>query len=245
MVAPSTNPNTLEVKFKLEVDYSMILHKSWLGVLNPIFVTKYMRQLMIFMHEMYKIKYITPAKEDLFKPFKVTSFDDLEVVIITDKPFINRRHATGLAMAVPENCPDIPREATKLYKCIEKTIYHDFRLDFDYSLESWADQGVLLLNASMVHIENHKDVNPATLWRDFMRSVVKEISERKIGVQFLLLGSSAQYFKRYINPKAHYVYEYDTITEALEKNEPWECPYFAEINDVLNDNNGPEFCIEW
>lgn len=246
MVAPKkVTPNTLEVRFKLDVDYSMVLNRSWLPILNPILATKYMRKLMVFMHEMYKIKYITPAKEDLFAPFKLTEFDDLEVVIINDKPFPHKRHATGLALACPENCPDPPRVVEKLHKCIERTVYKGFHLDPDLTLESWANQGVLLLNASPVHIENYNDADPAMLWRDFLRKVVKEINNRKTGVQFLLLGSNAQYFQRYISKKSHYVYEYETIENALSQNRIWECPYFKEINDVLDENNGPEFCIEW
>jgi len=238
-------PNTLEVRFKLDVDYSMVLNRTWLPILNPILATKYMRKLMVFMHEMYKIKYITPEKKDLFAPFMLTDFNDIEVVIINDKPFPNKRHATGLALACPENCPDPPREVTKLHKRIEKSVYKGFHLDPDLSLESWARQGVLLLNAAPVHIENYNDADPAMLWRDFLRRVVKEINNRKTGVQFLLLGNNAQYFSRYISPSSHYVYMFETITKAISENRPWECPFFQKINDVLDENNGPEFCIEW
>ena len=243
MVAPINK--TLEVKYKLDVDFSMILHRSWLGLLNPIMNDEYMRNVMVFLHEMYKTKYITPAKTDIFKPFKLTDLDELKVVIISDSPYINLRHATGLALANPNGIHDISRELEAVYKCIEESVYSGFYLDFDWSLESWADQGVLLLNSALTHIENYKELNPYDLWRNFMRQVVREISETQTGVQFLLLGNEAQYFERYINKSSSYVYSYEHPRDAVRENRMWCCPYFEEINTIICDNNGPEFCIEW
>jgi uracil-DNA glycosylase len=223
----------------------MILHKSWLPRLNPILATTYMRKMMVFLHEIYKVKYVTPAKEDLFKPFKITDFDELSVVIIADKPYDNLRYTNGLALASNPEEVDIKPELVKVAECIEETVYKGFKLDFDYSLESWAQQGVLLLNANMTHIENYSEVDPTDLWRDFIRQVVKSINDAHTGIHFLFLGEEAQYFKQHVDEEFQWIYEYELPSVAVRSRTQWACPHFKTINERIEENQGPEFCIEW
>jgi uracil-DNA glycosylase len=240
MVVPS---NVIPVNYKLDVNFSLLLHKSWLQHLNPILNSQYMRNMMVFLNEIYKVKYVTPKKADIFKPFELTDFDKIKVVILTDEPYHNA-NANGLAFGNPNASMNLDKDAKVLRSCIEETIYDGFRVDHDYSLESWAKSGVLLLNSALTYVDS-TEIDIYSLWRNFTRQVIKTVDEHHTGICFLLLGRRASYYEKFIDHKLHHVFKHETPYDAYSENRIWDCPYFDIINDKIEAANGGAECIDW
>tara|TARA_R110000822_G_scaffold73853_13_gene177627 strand:+ start:1683 stop:2411 length:729 start_codon:yes stop_codon:yes gene_type:complete len=242
MVAP-IKKSVIPVTYKLDVDFQVMLHTSWLQHLNPILTSPYMRNMMVFLNEIYKVSYVTPKKEDIFKPFKVTNFKDVRVVILTDEPYHNS-NANGLALGNQNDVLALSKDAEVMRTCIEDTCYEGFRIDHDYSLESWAEQGVLLLNSAFTYIDT-EEYDTYSLWRNFTRQIIKLINDEHTGVSFLFLGNRARYFNKFVNPKIHHKFEFETPYDAYSENRKWKCPHFDIINDKIEEANGGSFCIDW
>jgi uracil-DNA glycosylase len=232
----------VKVNYNLDVDYSLLLHKSWLPILNPILNSKYMRDMMVLLHESYKIQYVTPAKKNIFKAFELTDAEALRVVIIGKEPYLNS-NATGLAYANPDHQLKLSPEIKAIAECVQKTMHNGFNIDFDYTLECWADQGVLLLNSAMTNFEG--DIDQLTVWRNFIRETVTAIDDENVDIHFVLLGEDAHYFERYINTAFNFVYCEESPEEAIALNRVWDSSVFQEINRKIERVEGPHGVIEW
>jgi uracil-DNA glycosylase len=166
-------------------------------------------------------------------------------VIVGQDPYTDKR-ATGLAFGNEEEDAqfEMSPSLSKIYGCIEKTVYNGIKLDFDPTLVSWAKQGVLLLNSSLT-VEEGKPGSHKRRWRPFIREVIKAISAHHVGVSFLFLGAAAKEFMPYVNETYHYKYSYFHPAFASKQDIDWNCPYFNIINKNIKQQNGKEFCIEW
>jgi uracil-DNA glycosylase len=242
MVAP-IKKSIVPVTYKLDVDFKLMVHRTWLRHLNPLFSSKYMRNMMVFLQEIYKVRYASPEKKNIFKPFELTNFDNLKVVIIAGDPYHNS-NATGLAFGNPDSSTNLEKEAITLRNCIERTCYQGMRIDHDYSLESWAKEGVLLLNSTLTYIDD-STIDTYSLWRNFIREIIKLTNDSHTGLCFLFLGNRARYFKKFVDVNTHYVFEHESPFDAIEANRVWNCPHFDNINEKIEAANGGEFCIEW
>jgi uracil-DNA glycosylase len=233
------------MKETVKVNYKELL-KDWEAPLHDrVLDSAYMDRLLYTTLKSYKLGTVYPAKEDIFRPFKITSFKDTRVVIIGQDPYSDGK-ATGLAFGNEEEDAQFKMSPPleKIYSCIERTVYNGMKLDFDPTLESWAHQGVLLLNSAMT-VEKGKVGSHVSRWRRFIREVIQTIDEEKVGVCFLFLGAQAKMYMDYVNTKRHYVFSYMHPTVASKQDIDWNCPYFKEINNIIELQNGREFCIEW
>lgn len=228
----------------IRIDYKELL-KDWEPVLrDSVLDSISMRLLIKKIHFEYKYKKVYPEKQDLFRAFKLTSFDSTRVVILGQDPYPNK-HASGLAFGNDLALGHQPSPSLRLIEnCVEKTIYDGLKLDFDHSLVNWSKQGVLLLNSALSVLEGEPSSH-AIYWRHFTAGVLKQISERKTGVVFLLLGSVAKTFARYINADNNYVFTYVHPAYSARNNEEWDCPYFKEINTIIESQNGKDEIIKW
>lgn len=245
MVKSLDSPNNIKVSYRLDVDYSLLVHRSWYPHLQEMFSSEYMKKLMIFLNEGYKIKYISPTKENIFKVFEVTNFNSINVVVLGGCPYPNQRHATGIAYGNPKECLDLHPVAKVIRETIQSTVYEGFKVDHDYTLEEWSKNGVLMLHAALTHIELSGDINVYEVWKNFIRYVIKKLNETKVGIHYLLLGNEAMYFDQYINKTDNFVYKDELPDTAVKFNRTWDTPYFREINENLEVTNGSLACIDW
>lgn len=227
-------------------DFSFYIHQSWFRVLEEFLESSYMKSLCSYLDEVYQIIKVNPHKWELFKPFELTDFDNIKVVIIGDQPYKMTLQNTGLPLGTSPNSVLIPKELHKIKKCLEKTCYDSVVSMFDFTLESWCEEGVLLLNSAFTQVSDEKHtVNQYDIWRNFNREIVKIICKEKPGTQFLLLGDEAAYFEKYIDKKTCPVYLYDHPSKAVFLEKAWECPYFPIINKVIEETLGEDHCIRW
>lgn len=221
------------------------LFKTWYSILYPNLISNnYFNKLITFLNKEYKTKQIYPKKQDVFNCFKLTNYHDLKVVILGNEPYFNK--ATGLAFANKDNIREsvFSPSLLKIKDCIERDIKDGLYLDFDPTLEKWAKQGILLLNTSLT-VVNNKPYSHEKYWNKFTKNVIKTINDEKTSIIFLLWGPEAREYKDLINHKRHYILEYTNPIYAVNNNIDWKCPHFKEVNNILEQNNGREFIVNW
>ena len=133
---------------------------------------------------------VYPPQKDVFNAFKLTELGDIKVVILGQDPYHGPNQAHGLAFSVLPGVA-IPPSLLNMYKELEQDI-DGFQRPQHGFLESWATQGVMLLN-TVLTVEAGKAHSHARLgWETFTDRVIDAINTHREGVVFLLLGSHAQ-----------------------------------------------------
>lgn len=151
---------------------------------------------------------ICPDKEDIFKAFRLTNLPDIKVVIIGQDPYHSilgdgKKVATGLSFGISKK-GYTPPSLRNIIKELEDDL-NKLAIDFDYTMESWAKQGVLMLNTALTVQEN----NPGShteYWKSFTQKVMEVINKKTNNTVFILWGSHAQSFKKYLtNPTFKFI----------------------------------------
>lgn len=176
------------------------------------------------------------AKEKIFRAFYATPWEEVRVVFIGQEPVPSRIHATGLAFA---NSPSV-RVPTPTLENIEKELHNDLGCQLaDYSLEHWAQQGVLLLNTHLTineDIESHADWQ----WEKVTGAALDYLNKMDWPIVFMLFGNHAKRFARkHITNSRHYKIEtaHPLADEGFFGSRP-----FSRCNEFLAKDGFP---IEW
>jgi uracil-DNA glycosylase len=146
---------------------------------------------------------ICPHKKDIFKAFKLCNYNDCRVIIIGQDPYPSNR-ATGLAFANPPTVDNLSPSLEKVKDSLIRDIISWKSITFDQTLESWAAQGVLLLNSSLT-VEPNRPQSHSLYWRPFMTKLIKNLSKCRTGMVYVLMGSQAKELARYINPMSNHI----------------------------------------
>ena len=174
---------------------------NWTEVLAPIKNSEYFTNLWQKVKEEYNTTQCFPPKNKIFRALELTSFEDVKVVIIGQDPYHGDKQANGLCFSVSDEVKAPPSL---------QNIYKELKDDLGISkttneLDDWARQGVLLLNATLsvrAHSPNsHKDLG----WEQFTNFIIKEISDKKENVVFVLWGAFAQKKEELIDSSKHYI----------------------------------------
>ena len=180
------------------------LHPSWLNYLEDEFQKDYMKLIKKKLLELKKNNIpFYPAGKDLFKAFNLTPLDQLKVVILGQDPYHGPNQAHGLCFSVPESIKPPPSLIN-----IFKELTDDLGIKTERAngnLESWARQGVFLLNTTLT-VEKSKPLSHQKLgWDIFTDKVISVINEVKDHVVFILWGSFAQNKKDLIDSNKHLI----------------------------------------
>ena len=174
---------------------------TWTEVLAPIKNTEYFTTLWEKVKEEYQTTKCFPPKDQVFRAIELTPFDEVKVVIIGQDPYHNDNQANGLCFSVSDKV-----KAPPSLKNIFKELEDDLGIKkTSNELEMWAKQGVLLLNATLTvrahEANSHKDLG----WEQFTDFIIKEISDKKENVVFVLWGAFAQKKAGLIDASKHFV----------------------------------------
>ena len=238
--------------------WTKVVGESWYNNCKPLFDSEYAVKLIKFIKSENTKAVIYPKQKDIFKAFKLTSFEDVRVVIVGQDPYFTEENgipdATGLAFANPETKLKPNPSLIKIHECIERECYKGLVLNFDYTLEHWAEQGVLLLNTALT-TKKYSALAHKQPWDKFTKAILKFLYYKKLGIQFCLWGNHAKSYKSLFQNKAslfnqdplprNFVYEYTHPAYAARQNMDWKCDHFMKINKTIELQNGPEFCIKW
>ena len=187
----------------------------------------------------YKRKPICPAQSDVFKAFKVCPYDKLKVVMLSQDPYPQKGVATGILFGNKEGTKDkdlspslqIVKEAA-----INFEIPHNCII-FDPTLESWAKQGILMINSALT-VEMNKIGSHVMLWRPFIASLLKKLSENDTGIIYVLFGKQAQTFKPYINKQFNTVLEEDHPAYFARTGKAMPHTVFEQISKLTKEMYG-------
>jgi uracil-DNA glycosylase len=175
---------------------------SWKQRLSEEFEKEYFTNLTEFVKAEYQSHIIYPPGKEIFRAFDCCDFDQVKVVIIGQDPYHGEGQANGLCFSVRKGVR-IPPSLVNIFK----EIHHDLGKPIPQSgeLERWANQGVLLLNATLTVRSGTPGSHQKKGWEEFTDAVIRKISSEKENVVFLLWGAYAQKKGEIIDRNKHYV----------------------------------------
>lgn len=174
---------------------------TWQDVIGQEKHKDYFQKIMQFLtEERTKHKVIYPVKEHIFNALKLTSFADTKVVIIGQDPYHGPNQAMGLCFAVNRGIP-LPPSLRNIYKELADDLNIPPANHGD--LKSWAQQGILLLNATLT-VEAGKPQSHANIgWQNFTDMIIQSLNQHPKSIVFLLWGAYAQKKAQLIDTNKH------------------------------------------
>lgn len=211
-----------------------MIEQSWEKVLKEEIKKEYFQNLLSFVKEEYETKTIYPKMNEIFKAFRYTPYNNVKVVILGQDPYHGENQAEGLSFSVPIGVKQPPS-----LKNIFKELHDDLGCSIPKSgsLVSWAEQGVLLLNAVLTVIKDQAASHKDRGWETFTDAVIKEINKKDTPVVFILWGSYARSKKKYITNPHHLVVESAHPSPLSAYNGFFGSKPFSKTNDFLIKNN--------
>lgn len=216
------------------------LHASWKNRLNHYFESAQFEILQRNLNtEIGLGKLIYPPAPLIFNAFNLTPFEDVKVVLLGQDPYHQPNQAMGLSFSVPRTIR-VPASLKNIYK--ELAVDVDFNIPSHGDLTSWAEQGVLLLNAFLT-VEHGKAGSHRKLgWQYFTDTVIQLLNEHREGVVFLLWGNFAKQKKELIDTNKHHVLE-AAHPSPLARNAFVGNKHFSKTNAFLRGQQLVE--INW
>lgn len=179
------------------------LDASWQALIGEEFNQPYMQSLRDFLkHEKAAGKTIFPPSPLIFNAFNHTPFDKVRVVIIGQDPYHGPGQAHGLSFSVPEGVA-LPPSLMNIFKEIEADL--GIKMSGKGDLTPWADQGILLLNATLTVEMANAGSHQKRGWEEFTDTAIAALNQHRAGLVFVLWGSYAQRKGEMIDSKKHLV----------------------------------------
>lgn len=176
---------------------------SWYEVLRPQFEAPYFAQLKDFLVQERAQYTCYPRGEHIFAAFDHTPFDKVKVVIIGQDPYHEPGQAQGLCFSVPDGIK-VPPSLVNIIKEINSDLGLNLSTERG-DLSGWADQGVLLLNATLTVRAHQAGSHQRKGWEIFTDAAIHALSERRQGIVFLLWGSYAIAKSSLIDKNKHFI----------------------------------------
>ncbi len=212
------------------------LPAAWKELLAPEFAKPYFGELTGFVRSEYiaaanhKGPPIYPAARNIFRSFDKCGLDELKVVIIGQDPYHGPGQANGLCFSVNDGVPFPPS-----LRNIFKEIHDDLGVPTPQSgnLDRWAEQGVLLLNASLTVREGQANSHSDRGWQTFTDAVVEALNETKQGVVYMLWGAFAQRKGERLDGTCNLILKAAHPSPLSAHNGFFGCRHFSKANEYL------------
>ena len=218
------------------------LDQSWLNNIGGEFKKPYMLELKQFLHnEKAQGKNILPPASLWFNALNSMPFQKLKVVILGQDPYPTAGHAHGLCFSVLPDVKPLPKSLLN----INKELQSDLGIDNSHTgyLQSWADQGVLLLNAVLTVEEGNANSHQGKGWETFTDAIIQTINEEKEHVVFILWGAYAQKKGVYIDISKHRIIKSAHPSPLSAYRGFYESKPFSRTNAYLEEFG--ETPIDW
>lgn len=176
------------------------IHPSWKEVLEEEFEQPYFKKLTEAVRTAYRSSTIYPPASLIFNAFDLTPFEQVKVVILGQDPYHGPGQAMGLSFSVPHGIP-LPPSLRNIFE----EMAHDLQIPLPQSgdLSPWAEQGVLLLNATLTVEAGRANSHEHLGWQRFTDQVIRLLSEKREHIVFILWGRYAQSKAQLIDPSKH------------------------------------------
>ena len=216
------------------------INNEWDNILEDVFKSEEILTLKAFLLNEYETNVIYPKKEDIFTALKLTNYNEVKVVIIGQDPYHEPNQAHGLAFSVLDGIK-LPPSLKNIYKEIESDL--GITMSTSGNLESWARQGVLLLNNVLTVREHEANSHKKKGWELVTNEVVRKLNERNECVIFVFWGNNAKDKEKLITNPNHVVLTAPHPSPLSAYHGFFGCKHFSKINELLRKNNKEE--INW
>lgn len=203
---------------------------SWKKVLQDEFEKPYFAQLTNFVRDEYKTKKIFPPGNMIFSAFDHCPFDKVKVVIIGQDPYHNDGQAHGLCFSLNTGV-NFPPSLINIFKEIERDLGKP--TPTSGNLERWAEQGVLLLNATLTVQAHSAGSHQGRGWETFTDAVIRKVAEEKVHVVFMLWGNYAQQKGAVVDGQKHLVLKSVHPSPLSAYRGFIGCGHFSAANNYL------------
>lgn len=192
----------------------------------------------------YRKRPICPTQSNVFRAFELCPYDELKVVMVGQDPYPQKDIATGILFGNNKEVSEsnlspslqIIREAAINFEKPHNSII------FDQTLESWARQGILMINSALT-VEMNKIGSHVMLWRPFISGLLQKLSENETGIIYVLFGKQAQTFKPYINKQFNIILEENHPAYYARMGTKMPSNIFESVNKLLEERYGE--AIKW
>lgn len=209
------------------------IEEGWKTVLKEEFDKPYFEEIVHFLRQEKQLgKVIYPKGPDIFRAFELTPFSKVRVLLLGQDPYHGPNQAHGLCFSVNPGVK-IPPSLANIYKELQSDI--GLPIPDTGDLSHWAQQGILMLNASLT-VEAAKPMSHAHIgWETFTDAVIKKVSDEKRGVVFVLWGKFAQQKEVLIDTRKHTVLKAAHPSPFSAYNGFLGCRHFSKLNSLLDE----------
>ncbi len=213
---------------------------DWDSILAAEFEKEYYGKLRTFLTEEYETQRIYPPQPDVFNALRYSSYADTKVVILGQDPYHQEGQAHGLCFSVNKGVK-IPPSLGNIYKELQADLgiqppQHGY-------LASWAQQGVLLLNAVLTVRDSQPNSHKGRGWEIFTDAVIKKLNEREKPMVFILWGANAKAKEVLLTNNRHLILTGSHPSPLAAHTGFFGGQYFSRANRFLDlENQEP---INW
>lgn len=217
------------------------MHESWLAVLGDELEQPYMQELRGFLvEELTAGRRFYPPADKVFNALARTPFEDVRVVVLGQDPYHGPGQAMGLCFSVPAGVP-LPPSLRNIFDELQRDV--GIARPSSGDLTPWAERGVLLLNAVLTVAPGQAASHAGKGWERFTDRAIRELSERRDGIVFLLWGRYAQQKGAIVDRMRHHVLAAAHPSPLSAANGFLGCCHFSQTNALLQqDGREP---VDW
>ncbi|MFA7637330.1 MAG: uracil-DNA glycosylase [Monoglobales bacterium] len=217
-----------------------MLSNDWNEILKKEFQKEYFVDLMKFLNGEYKRKRIFPPKDKIFAALELSSYENTKVVIMGQDPYHGAGQAHGLCFSVNPGVA-LPPSLKNIFKELQDDV--GISPPEHGCLTKWAEQGILMLNATLT-VEEFKPNSHSKLgWDKFTNKIIENLNEREKPVIFILWGNNAREKLELITGKQHYVLLAAHPSPLSASRGFFGCKHFSKINLILEQTGQQK--IDW
>ena len=220
---------------------NVAMEPSWKKALEEEFGKDYFTALTSFVKKEYAESTVYPHPKNIFRAFDLTPFDKVKVVILGQDPYHGQGQAIGLSFAVSEGVRN-PPSLQNIFKEIEPDIGQKPHVE-NGDLTRWAEQGVLLLNATLTVRGGAAGSHQGRGWELFTDAVIKALSDEREHLVFILWGNYAKQKGAHIDRSKHFVIESAHPSPFSAASGFFGSKPFSKANEYLESQG--EQPIDW
>jgi len=209
------------------------IENGWYEVLKQEFDSSYFAGIKTFLIEEKRQHVVYPPAKLIFNAFNLTPFDKVKAVILGQDPYHNIGQAHGLAFSVPDGIQP-PPSLQNIFKELNSDI--GMPIPRNGNLEKWAEEGVLLLNASLTVRANLAASHARIGWQRFTDAAIRALSEKKEHLVFLLWGNYAIAKESLIDSRKHLILKTVHPSPLSASRGFFGCRHFSKTNEYLINN---------
>jgi uracil-DNA glycosylase len=219
------------------------MESSWRNQLKEEFNQPYFEELVKFVKSEYAAhpNDIFPKGTEIFKAFEACTFDKVKVVILGQDPYPTKGHAHGLCFSVEPDVHPLPKSLNNIFKELADDVDISDKKNGD--LNSWSNQGVLLLNSVLTVRSGEADSHSGKGWEQFTDAVIQKLNQNKSNIVYILWGSKAQKKAANVDAEHNLILKSPHPSPLSSYRGFFGCKHFSKTNAYLIKQG--ESVIDW